>query len=420
MFSKILKPLASLRLTVVCLSLSLILVFGGTLAQVHLGLYEVQSRYFRSWLVMWDIPGSHTSIPIFPGGWLIGGVLLVNLIAGHLTRLEFTRKKIGIWLAHLGLIVLLAGQFLTEAYQQESFVRMKVGDTRTYSEDSRKLELAIIDTTNPDHDDVVAIPESQLTKSKEIRNEKLPFAIRLKGYLANSSPARGSTRPDVLKSTQGVGRELQFAPAQVNATMDGDNSPAALVEFVGDKGAIGDWIVSPWLSKPNGLAQLSEWLGNDASILSQPQGFTFNNHTYRIEMRPTRYYTPYQLKLLEFRHDVYPGTDIPKNFSSRVRLEDPSRGESRDVLIYMNAPLRYRGDTYYQFQMGSDDSVLQVVRNPASVTPYVACTMITAGLLIHFLMHLMRFVKRSAPAIESAADAKSARSFAASARKEKH
>ncbi len=59
-----------------------------------------------------------------------------------------------------------------------------------------------------------------------------------------------------------------------------------------------------------------------------------------------RYYKPYSIKLLAFNHDFYPGTDIPKNFSSRIHLTDPATGEDRDVLIYMNNPLRYHGETY--------------------------------------------------------------------------
>ncbi len=51
----------------------------------------------------------------------------------------------------------------------------------------------------------------------------------------------------------------------------------------------------------------------------------------------------FALTLLDFTHDRYAGTDIPKNFSSRVRLVDPERGENREVLISMNDPLRYRG-----------------------------------------------------------------------------
>ncbi len=395
---RILKPLASLRLTIVCLSLGLILVFVGTLAQVHWGLYEVQSKFFRSFFIYWTPSGSHWRIPVFPGGWLIGGVLLANLIAGHATRFELSRKKIGIWLAHLGLIVLLAGQFLTEAFQQESFLRIEVGQTKNFTEDARKIELAVIDTTAADHDNVVSIPGSMLSGQGEIRPAQLPFAVRVKGYLPNSLPTKpGGGEAGALSASQGIGRQLSFAPVPVTAAMDSENRPAALLQIVTEKGLLGEWLVSTWLTQHPSVSRVQEWLG-DGGDVSQPQTFAVNGHTYQLALRPVRYYKPYSLTLQEFRHDVYLGTAIPKNFSSRIHLTDPARGENRDVLIYMNNPLRYGGETFYQssFEPGDRVSVLQVVRNPASTAPYAACILVTLGLVVQFLMHLFEFSRRRA------------------------
>ena len=90
------------------------------------------------------------------------------------------------------------------------------------------------------------------------------------------------------------------------------------------------------------------------------------------------------------------GTDIPKNYSSRVRLTRPETGEDREVLIYMNNPLRYGGETYYQssFLPGDTGTILQVVRNPSWLTPYVACVLVGVGLSWQFLSHLLKFLKK--------------------------
>ena len=94
-----------------------------------------------------------------------------------------------------------------------------------------------------------------------------------------------------------------------------------------------------------------------------------------------RFYKPFSLHLVEFKHDRYPGTDIPKNFSSRVRLQRPDTGEDREVLIYMNNPLRYAGETFYQASFDRDDqgTILQVVRNPSWLTPYFSCVLVAPG-----------------------------------------
>ena len=45
-----LKPLTSLKLTIFCLACAMVLVFLGTLDQVHIGVYEAENRYFKSLL----------------------------------------------------------------------------------------------------------------------------------------------------------------------------------------------------------------------------------------------------------------------------------------------------------------------------------------------------------------------------------
>src|SRR5215469_13617642 len=95
-FSALFKPLASLRLTIVCLACAMFLVFVGTLDQVQIGVYEAQLRYFKSFFLYFNLPGSEFRIPYFPGGYTLGAVLLVNLIAAHLSRFKFTWKRSGI------------------------------------------------------------------------------------------------------------------------------------------------------------------------------------------------------------------------------------------------------------------------------------------------------------------------------------
>jgi cytochrome c biogenesis protein ResB len=159
----------------------------------------------------------------------------------------------------------------------------------------------------------------------------------------------------------------------------------------------GTWWVSGWLTE----GQLVKSLRQEADmqlkkLLDTPQTFTNNNRTFQLAMRPARYYEPYSLQLLKFSFDRYPGTEIPKNFSSRVRVQRPGNGEDREVLIYMNNPLRYGGKTYYQSGYDENDprvTILQVVRNPGWLTPYLACVLVTLGLSIQFVMHLVNFTR---------------------------
>ncbi len=394
----------SLRLTVVCLALALVLVFLGTMAQEPMGLYLAQDKFFRSFFVsaapMWAaikktlqmlhiyLPPSTAAdvlfgskLPVFPGGYLVGGVLLLNLLATQLRRGAFTVSRLGLWLVHVGLALLLVGQLLTDLLSRESTLHLREGGTKSYSETQREAELAVIDATDPDADKVVTIPQRVLAREKSVRPGGLPFTIQVRQFFANSVVQnRAADAAEPPAATKGIGPRAVVNGLPHVTEMDKRDVPSAVVELQTPQGSLGTWLVS--------------------EFIEEPQSFTWSNRTYQVAMRPRRYYKPYSIQLLKFQHDVYPGTDIPKNFSSRVLLERPGTGEKREVLIYMNYPLRYAGETYYQSGFDPDNrgTILQVVHNPSWLTPYFSCVLVGLGLIIQFGKHLLGFTFRRQPA----------------------
>jgi hypothetical protein len=367
----------SLRLTVVCLALALLLVFFGTLAQVDLGLYKAQNDYFRSFFIYWGPKGASWKVPVFPGGYLIGGVLLINLFASQFRRFVFTASKIGLWMVHVGLILLLLGQLLTDLLSRESTLHLREGEARNYSETQREAELAVSDVTDPAADRVVAITQGVLARQKNIRPGGLPFTVQVKQFFANSTvQERAVDAAQPPAASQGVGSRATVKELPRVTEMDRRDVPSAVVEILTPQGSLGTWLVS--------------------EFVEQPQGFKFDNRTYELAMRARRHYKPYSIQLLKFQHDVYPGTDTPKNFSSRILLERPGTGEQREVLIYMNNPLRYAGETYYQsgFDPDNHGTILQVVHNPSWLTPYLSCVLVGLGLVIQFAIHLQGFTRK--------------------------
>jgi len=161
-------------------------VFWGTLAQVDLGLFKAQNEFFRSFFIYWGPKGASWKIPIFPGGYFVGGLLLINLVTAHVKKFTFTRKKAGIWLVHVGVILLLLGQLLTDMLSRESSLHLREGEAKNYSEIERETELAVIDVTDPDSDKVLAVSQSALMHRKEIEHPDMPFKIRVKDYFPNS------------------------------------------------------------------------------------------------------------------------------------------------------------------------------------------------------------------------------------------
>lgn len=399
--------LASLRLTVVLLALSIVLVFFGTLGQVTDGLYDAQERYFKSWYTTWQPTATSWFHLPLPGGYLLGTALLVNLLAAHFARFKFTWKKSGILLTHVGIILLLLGQLATDMFAVESYMRLTEGQAKSYSESHRDMELAVLDVTDPARDRVVTFPQAMLKVGGELGHSSLPFRVRVKDYAANSDlQPRGPRSGGEPQAANGVAQRFTFKPEPVSAAMNARNIPFATVEVLGGQGAVGSWVVSPYASDESLLVELDrsfrrqmgpEFGGSLAAGLAQPQEFTVGDRRYRLAFRPVRYYTPHSIQLLDFRHDKYIGTEKPKDFRSRVRLDAPNAGGAREIDIYMNNPLRHAGLTYYQASFDRIDprvTVLQVVRNPSWLTPYFGCAIVGGGLLVQFLIHLAGFVTR--------------------------
>jgi len=341
---------------------------------VDLGLYKAQNEFFRSFFVFWGPKSATWRIPVFPGGYLVGGVLLINLVAAHYKRFHLTRDKTGIWMVHLGLILLLVGQLGTDLLSRESALHLRECEMKNYSEADRQAELVVMDTTEPDLDKVVAIPHRLLTHKKQIAHPELPFVVHVKSFMANSLvDNRPSDATEPPPATEGIGPRAVVKELPRVTDTDHRDVPSAIVELVAPQGSIGTWLAS--------------------EFIEQPQSFTYNNRSYSLALRPRRFYKPYSIQLLQFRHDVYPGTDIPKNFSSRIQLQRPDTGENREVLIYMNNPLRYAGETYYQasFDVDNHGTILQVVHNPSWLTPYFSCILVGLGLVVQFGKHLLGF-----------------------------
>jgi hypothetical protein len=414
---RFLSPIASLRLTVALFVLSILLVFFGTLAQVDESLHTVLERYFRS-LFVWVpyqllvlfgqkffedwVPASATvggSFP-FPGGWLLGGLMLANLLAAHVVRFRFSWKRSGILILHAGLIVMMVSELITGLYAVESKVTVAVGETVSFADISHlpifhdsadTFELAFTTSKDGDTDAVVVVPGSILRRQKTISDPLLPVDIEVLQFMPNSTLLDGAGGPHDVTSSDGKTFRVEERPnvsgVDTEQREDAVSARIRLTEKATGKD-LGAFMTSLWFEPNFTLRQ----------IMIPAQKVIVDGKTYTVELRRKREYQPFNLELLEFRHDKYMGTNKAKNFSSRVRLTDPRRGEDREVLIYMNHPLRYDGMTFYQsgYFPRNDGTVLQVVRNPGWLMPYVSCAMVTLGMLVHFLLHLQGFLKRRA------------------------
>ena len=400
----ILKPIASLQLTVGLLALSLGLVFFGTVAQVDFGIWTVVNKYFYSW-VAWvpfqlfvrfgqkflgvDPEFSLSGGFPYPGGWVLGGMLMVNLLAAHFVRFRVSWKRSGILMIHGGMIVLLMGEFLSSQLKVEGRMSIDEGRSTNFVATDRKMELAFIDSSDPANDKVVVIPEQVLRGKKRISHPELPVDVEVVEFMSNSKLVDPPKRDN--KATAGLGLEEHGGERRDEVSgVDPKQSidmPSAYVRFLDKKDGrdLGTYFVSEWFSQMRPP--------------TPPEVVEFDGKPFGISLRLQRRYLPYSLHLVKFRFDRYAGTNTPLNYSSDVRLVDSAEGENRALRISMNEPLRHRGDTFYQSSFDETterSTVLQVVHNSAWTMPYLACILVALGLLFHFGLHLNGFLKRRA------------------------
>ncbi len=520
---RLLSGIASLKLTVVLFTLSIVLVLAGTLAQIDHDIWYVIENYFRTplaWVELkvffpraWEVPT--IAVP-FPGGWSLGALLGLNLLAAHALRFKVTgtgtllkagiglialgvvltyavvqsgmdntveselsprfanglwhalraalgggtlalayslalsfqnqRKANSSWLWWLGAasatllagltvwlfthpeaqldtsglrilwqlikasvagLVLLAGcywvfgrragivllhggialmmfsELLTGIAAEEANMRISEGRAVNFAEDNRSVEIAVLDKSDLKEDRVTTFPggliASAAKSKKPIGHKSLPFSIRVVDYFPNSETRLaqpGETSP----ATKGGGLLNLAKPLPTSIGVGEEQTvdiPTVYVELLSpEQKSLGIYLLTPLLREES------------LEVAGKP---------YELALRFKRLYKPYSVELLKFSHDVYVGTNTPKNFSSQVKLVDTNQGVEREFKIWMNNPLRYGGDTLYQASFdpnNSHASILQVVTNSGWMIPYVSCMLVATGMLAHFGAIFFRFAQR--------------------------
>ena len=313
-------------------------------------------------------------------GSAAGIVLLVGCV------LVF-HKRAGIVLLHGGIGLLMLSELFTGITAKESHMVINIGETVSYSTDARYAELAVIDRSDVVNDHVTVVPGSLLRANvgsgATIDDPQLPFKVQVHRWLQNSnvrSPKPGESNP----ATTGLGK-IAVADEIPAATGVGErsktnDSPAAYIELISKKNdeSLGTYLAAQGI---------------------RDQQVTVDGKTYDISLRYVRVHFPYSLTLKNFEFKRYVGTNTPKDYRSTVVLKDPRHNVDREVPIWMNNPLRYDDTTFYQTDFDKEReqyTILSAVNNPSWMTPYVACMLVATGMLTHFGIMLVRFLKRRA------------------------
>lgn len=317
------------------------------------------------------------------------------------------RKRAGIVVLHAGVGLMMISEVIVGLQAQEAQMRVEEGHARNFVEDIRTVELAFVQTLDDGRETHTVVPGWMLRDAAEqqttISNDELPVDVQVVEYLQNSelvSPAELAGMEDPPRdgenpATAGIGLQRIAIPVRASTGTDTGgavDSTSAYVRLIDKQSGadLGTWLVSIDL----------DWF----SLGWNKQTIAVGDQDYSIALRFERAYKPYTITLNDIRKKDYIGTATPRDYSSFVRLQDEQTGTDRDdVHIWMNNPLRYSGETFYQSSYFPPNSVyrgsgewtsLQVVKNRGWMIPYVACMIVVVGMCAHFLMVLWRFLDR--------------------------
>ena len=303
-------------------------------------------------------------------------------------------------LIHLGVGLLMLGQFAFGDRQIEERMALVEGQSSNMALRTDETELAVI---QPDDDanDRVTVISGRLMRArsggKPIVADDLPFDVRVLAYFPNSSVVRvGPVAPN--QATTGIGKSwLAMDKAPEGGTSSRPNIASAYVQIHNRAtGAdLGTFLISQFM---NDQAQLFMGAGGDELDTIDVDGTP-----YRLQLRYRRQYKPYSVTLTDVRRINYGASETPRDFSSYVTFTDTDTKAQQDGRIWMNNPVRYRGETFYQSQYSQVDlpngqrgemTGLQVVENAGWLIPYVACVLALWGMLAHFGGTFLRFADR--------------------------
>ncbi len=349
----------------ILLSLSMVMIFGGSSARLN----DPGMR------IVWQLLQAGIASSVC----LVGLIMVFGVRGGNV-------------LIHAGVGLMMVGQFVFGDRQVEQRLSVAEGESTSLVFQQDAVELAIIDTSDPERDSVTAIPEARLRRAVRyneiIDAAELPFKLKITEWMPNSTLVKISDAEKNRATLGEIGLQAIAKPLEPQGgAMQGSNVASAYVQiFPKASGeALGTVLLTQQL---NDQAQLFVGAGGDRN-----DKIAVDGKDYELALRFRREYKPYKVTLKDVERVDYSGTETPRDYSSTIVITDKKSGDSQEGRTWMNNPIRYRGETFYQSQYqkarAADGSVteitgLQVVENAGWVIPYVTCMMVLVGMLAHF------------------------------------
>lgn len=367
-----LRLLLSPYTTVACLIVLCILVLWGTLFQIDNGIYAAKQRFFNAWIVL--IAG----VLPFPGVRLTVLILILSQTAVLIFRQAWKWNKAGLILTHVGILILLIGGGIVSYTSHETYLSLWEGESAAESASYTKWEIAIWPKpgAKPDPQSIETFACDTLRKGQTLGLRRLHADILIEQLFINCSAFLPRMRSDTGMAGPAVVDSLAGERPSVEPEK---NVFGAIVTIAGS-------------GQPQGTARRLFLYGADP----EPAFAASGADTLCVSLRQKRTPLPLSVTLIDFIKEDYAGTQTARHFSSTIHAK--GHDIDREVVVSMNRPFRYRQFTFYQSSYSQngqrESSTFAVVENRGKSLPYIAGIFMTAGLLLHFCVKLVAFIRR--------------------------
>ncbi len=360
-----------------------LLTWFATLEQIDSGLHATLRKYFdwRAWVVIPKLGTEIIPVPL-PGGYWTCVLLFINLTLGGILRMRKGRRQIGVLISHAGILFLLVAGAVSHHRSERGHMMIPEGGSSNVAEDyyEHTVEIAEIKDAKPAAIHVIRgryLTDLTDDRIRSVGLPGLPFDMEFGRYLTNADIKAAGFEPPPRDTLALGGYYLSPKPDEINAEA---NTPGCIARIVRRDGKKED----PFLL---------------SAAAFHPFTVREGDRVFTVSLRKRQWVMPFTVRLDKFTAEFHPGTMKPSSFESAItRIEGTTEVPA---VIRMNEPLRYAGRTFYQAsyqQLGQPPhtrmaSVFEVVSNPADQWPLYSLCVVTAGLLLHFILRLVDAIR---------------------------
>ncbi len=439
---RIIRRLSSLKLAVVILSVICVLIGTGTIVEAQFDAAIASKLVYKTWWM-----------------YIALGALVLSLTAVMIDRWPWQKKHVPFIFAHVGIVILLLGSFLTAQFGLDGTMRVAINDSGrfitlpktefvVYASFDAKNYVKLFQKTvdfylNPPekHPIVVSTDDVDLKVSRY-----LPFALQEKKVkvVEGAGPAvRFQLSNDKVNLSDWVfmgasqsRQERNLGPAKIvllqgqNIPLSGSGGNEIFLQAKPGSSILNYTVFSANSSKKNlrgtiqeGGRLLTNWMGLELRVLrflphaeevfeykevSKPSElsteaieisflgktqwlsvddvvkFFTSKAVYVVAFTHQKYDLGFDLRLKSFEIGRHLGSMKASSYKSHVEILD--EGVSKEHVIAMNEPLKFRGLTFYQASFQQDPtsgvpvaSIFSVNADPGRWLKYLGSLLVVVG-----------------------------------------